>query len=187
MRFTNECLRVCWLSGLLCIAANAWAQPATVYEAIEAAKKKRSQQAVATAEALPSALLPPINSQFLQPPSNPPMLWSIRGINGDYTAEIIYAQKIHPVKLETGAHFQEWEIVAFDSDSVSLVERKAKPKKSKTLAKNESSTKKPLKLLVAPTGNSIAPYRIQAGSEINTMQRQAAANLPASAPPAVRN
>jgi hypothetical protein len=82
-----------------------------------------------------------------------------KSIPFDYTAEIIYAQKIHLVKLETGAHFQEWEIVAFDSDSVSLVERKAKPKKSKTRVKNESSTKKPLKLLVAPTGNSITPYQ----------------------------
>ena len=187
MRFTNECLRVWWLSGLMCLAAKAWAQPATVDEAIETAKKKRSQQAVATSEALPSALLPPINSQFLSTPPNPPMLWSIKGVNGDYTAEIIYAQKIHSVKLETGAHFQKWEIVAFDSDSVSLVERIAKPKKSKPMAKDESGTKKPLKLLAAPTGNSIAPYHIQAGGEINTMQRQAAANLPAPAPPPARN
>ncbi len=182
MRFTNECIRFCWLSCVMCLATKAWAQPATVDDAIEAAKKKKSQQAVASTEQLPAALLPPANAQMLPISSVPPKLWSIKGINGDYTAEIIYDQKIHPVKLVTGTRFLQWEIIAFDDDSVTLLHRDSKAKKTKPLNQHESDSKKSLKLFVAPTGNSIATYRIHTGSELNTPQRQAAADLPATPP-----
>lgn len=176
MRFTNECIRLCWLSCLIFLGAQACAQSLTVNDAVEAAKKKKSEQAVTSVQAMPSALLTPLNNQLQ--PAYQPQLWSIKGINGEYTAEIIYEQKIYPLKLVMGTHFQKWEIIDFDSESVSLLEKKSTSQKSKALIPHKSSTQKPLKLFVAPRGNSISHYRISVESEINTMPRQAASNLP---------
>ena len=99
MRYTNKCIRVCWLSCFIAVGLEVWAQPLTIDGAIEAAKKKKSQQTTANTESLPVALLPPSSTsgQSLPIPSSPPKIWSIKGINGDYTAEIIYQQKIHPL------------------------------------------------------------------------------------------
>jgi len=82
MRFTNECIRVCGF-GLMCFGLHVWAQPVTVDDAIESAKKKKSQPAIAKAEPLPVALLPPFHSPLSNPAQNQPKLWSIKGINGD--------------------------------------------------------------------------------------------------------
>ena len=122
MRFTNECIRVCGF-GLMCFGLHVWAQPVTVDDAIESAKKKKSQSAIAKAEPLPVALLPPFHSPLSNPAQSQPKLWSIKGINGEYTAEIIQGATIHTVKLVTGARIQQWEVIAFDSDSVTLAER----------------------------------------------------------------
>lgn len=178
MRFTNECIRVCGF-GLMCFGLHVWAQPVTVDDAIESAKKKKSQSAIAKAEPLPVALLPPFHSPLSNPAQSQPKLWSIKGINGEYTAEIIQGATIHTVKLVTGARIQQWEVIAFDSDSVTLAERGPNNAKSSAASsQRKHHVKPPLKLYVAARGHSIAPYRITAGSDINTQQRQAAADLP---------
>jgi prepilin-type N-terminal cleavage/methylation domain-containing protein len=89
---------------------------------------------------------------------------------------------VKPNSEALGTRFLQWEIIAFDDDSVTLLHRDSKAKKTKPLTQHESDSKKSLKLFVAPTGNSIATYRIHTGSELNTPQRQAAANLPATPP-----
>jgi len=89
---------------------------------------------------------------------------------------------VKPNSEALGTRFLQWEIIAFDDDSVTLLHRDSKAKKTKPLTQHESDSKKSLKLFVAPTGNSIATYRIHTGSELNTLQRQAAANLPATPP-----
>lgn len=183
MRSTNEYIRVFGL-GLIGLSLNAWAQTMTVDDAIESAKKKKSQPAVAKAEALPTALLPTWVNPITPPLQSQPKLWSIKGINGEYTAEIIQGQTIHTVKLATGARFQQWEVMAFDSDSVTLTEHGSHPKSSKASTSRKTEAKAPLKLYVAARGHSISPYRIPAENDINTPQRQAAAELPAAAAPA---
>jgi hypothetical protein len=81
--------------------------------------------------------------------------------------------------LVTGARIQQWEVIAFDSDSVTLAERGPNNAKSSAASsQRKHHVKPPLKLYVAARGHSIAPFRITAGSDINTQQRQAAADLP---------
>jgi hypothetical protein len=81
--------------------------------------------------------------------------------------------------LVTGARIQQWEVIAFDSDSVTLAERGPNNAKfSAASSQRKHHVKPPLKLYVAARGHSIAPFRITAGSDINTQQRQAAADLP---------
>lgn len=186
MRSTNEYICVFGFS-LMGLSLNALAQTLTVDDAIESAKKKKSQPAVAKAEALPTALLPAGVSLTTPPWQSQPKLWSIKGINGEYTAEIIHGQTIHSVKLVTGARFQQWEVMAFDSDSVTLAEHGSSSKPSHASPSRKKPVKAPLKLQVAARGLSIAPYRISADSVINTPQRQAAAELPAPSPSPAKN
>lgn len=186
MRYTNEYICVFGFI-LMSLSLNAWAQSLTVDDAIESAKKKKSQPAVAKAEALPTALLPTGINPTTLPWQSQPKLWSIKGINGEYTAEIIHGQTIHSVKLITGARFQQWEVIAFDSDSVTLAERGSSPKPSHASPSKKNPIKAPLKLQVAARGLSITPYRIPAESVINTPQRQAAADLPAPSPSPAKN
>ncbi|MFM7698883.1 MAG: hypothetical protein ACKO5X_09625 [Limnohabitans sp.] len=150
----------------------------TVEEAIESAKKKKSQPVIAKAGHLPVGLLPNTNSPWQSSVQNQPKLWSIKGINGEDTAEIIQGQTIHTVKLVAGARFQQWEVMAFDSDSVTLTERDNSSKSATHSAQRKKHGKPPLKLYVAAKGHSIDNYRIPTENDINTQQRQAAADLP---------
>lgn len=175
MPFTNNCVCLCcWaLLGL-----HAQAEPLTVESAIASAKQKKSQSPVAKADTLPAGLLPPLNNNPLPiAVVDPPRLWSIKGINQNHKAEIIYNQKIFQIPLVVGGQFESWEIVAFDSDSLTL--KKITPSTKAARKATQTARESPfLKLTVAPTGNPIGSYQIQRGNDINTLPRRAAADLP---------
>jgi len=186
MRFTNECICWCWV-GWMCCSIDVQAQPLTVESAIESAKQKKTQPAVAKTEPLPAALVTPLNSVVTSSVSSQPRLWAIKGINGKYTAEIILNQKIFHIPLVLGEPFDKWEVADFDSNSVTLAEKNTPRDKTKHATPRTPDTHKTLKLNIAPAGNTISNYQIQADGDINTPQRRLAADLPALAAPTARN
>jgi hypothetical protein len=186
MRFTNKCLCMCGVAWM-CVGMPVHAHPVTVDGAIESAKQKKSQPAVAKSDPLPTALLPNPGAPASAPGHHPPKLWSIKGINGKYTAEIIWNQKIFHVPLVVGERFQTWEITQFDDDSVTLSEKRPARSKPKAASSKQPEPRQPLRLFVAASGDTISTYQIAADNEINTMQRRAAADLPAPTAPVARN
>ena len=168
-------------------AAYAYAEPATVEAAIEAAKLKKSTGNIVKPEVktepLPGAVA---LAKPVEIPIEPDLkLWSIKGINNAYTAEIIVNNKIHQVALIEGAQFQDWLIVGYDSESLTL--RKKKQIATPTNKKNDKSNVfafKTVQLFVTPQGTSIMQFQIQSEGEINTLQRRSAANLPMNGSPA---
>ena len=168
------------------VAGFAYAEPATVDAAIEAAKLKKSSGNIVKPdvknEPLPKAVA---LAKPVEIPIEPDLkLWSIKGINDEFTAEIMVNNKIHRLALIEGAQFQDWQIVGYDSESLTL-RRKTPiitPAKKKTDTANAFAFKT-VQLFVTPRGTSIMQFQIQSDGEINTLQRRSAANLPMTGSP----
>lgn len=163
-----------------CTVSQVIAQSLTVESAIEEAKQKKLNPPVVKNDA---ASTPVAAAALTLPKTNPdnineePKLWSIKGVKDDLIAEIIYKNTIHSVKLREKLSFADWTIVEYDSESVTLVkhqELSSSPKKKKKNLVQPA----PIKLFISPTGSSITKFNIQPDGEINTLQRQAASNLP---------
>ncbi len=172
---------------LSCIHAHA--DSPTVDAAIEAAKLKKANPVLVAKpevknEVLPSAIAlakPLPLPAFVE---HDPKLWSIKGINNNYTAEIIINNKIHQVPLKIGSSFQNWEILNYDSESITLFKRAPLAMVSgKSKEKGKTTADKTIQLFASPQGQSILQYQIQQDGEINTLQRKTAANLPVNAQP----
>jgi len=189
MRCTNKFKSlVCFVLWL--VAAYAYAEPATVDAAIEAAKLKKSTGNIVKPEVKNEPLPGAVALAKQVTPTEPDLkLWSIKGINNEFTAEIIVNNKIHQLALIEGAKFQDWLIVGYDSESLTL--RKKTPMaapENKNTDKANAFAFKTVQLFVTPRGTSIMQFQIQPEGEINTLQRRSAANLPMSgSPPPGRN
>jgi hypothetical protein len=185
MPSTNKFKPLVWFMVCL-ITAFAYAEPTTVDAAIEAAKLKKNAGNIVKPEVknepLPGAVA---IAKQVQIPIEPEIkLWSIKGINDEFTAEIIVNNKIHQVALIEGAQFQDWEIVGYDSKSITLHQKKSLKATAKiNTDKANTFAYKTIQLFVTPRGTSIMQFEIQKDGEINTLQRRAAANLPANGSP----
>jgi hypothetical protein len=181
MRYTNNYSNSLFLV-LAFTASHVWAQNLTVESAIEEAKQKKiNPLPVAKHDAVNA----PVATAPIALPKNPsenpneePKLWSIKGIKENLTAEFVYKNSIHSINLHEKAKFADWTIVEYDSESVTLVKQQALPSPSRQNKKESSQPPSPLKLFIPPTGSSIVKFNIPADGEINTIQRQAASNLP---------
>ena len=175
--------------ALCLICFHAQAESPTVDAAIEAAKLKKANPVLVAKpevknETLPSAvaLAKPLPLPVFV--EHEPKLWSIKGINNNYTAEIIINNKIHQVPLKIGSSFQEWEILSYDSESITLLKRAPLAMASgKSKEKTKTTADKTIQLFASPQGQSILQYQIQQDGEINTLQRKTAANLPVNTQP----
>ena len=185
MRCTNKFKPIACFT-LWLVAGFAYAEPTTVEAAIEAAKLKKSSGNIfkpdVKTEPLPKAVA------FAKPveiPIEPDLkLWSIKGINDEFTAEIMVNNKIHQVTLIEGAQFQDWQIVGYDSKSITLHQKKPFKATAKiNTDKANTFAYKTIQLFVTPRGTSIMQFQIQSDGEINTLQRRSAANLPMTGSP----
>lgn len=188
MPYTNNFALVIYCA--VCVSCiHAHAESPTVDAAIEAAKLKKASlglmarpevknEALSSAVALAKPLpLPAIVDQE-------PKLWSIKGINDNYTAEVIVNNKIHQVPLKLGSSFQEWEILNYDSESITLIKRTPLAVVSGNVKeKRKAMADKTIQLFASPQGQSVLQYQIQQDGEINTLQRKTAANLPVNTQP----
>jgi hypothetical protein len=166
---------------LLACCTHALSETVTVDAAIEAAKLKKSSAGVVKPEVknepLPSAVA--IAKPLPAPVEVEPKLWSIKGINNNYTAEIIIANKIFQVPLKVGSSFEEWEVLSYDSESITIHKKSALTQGlNKTADKSKFPTHKTVQLFANQQGKSILQFQIQQDGEINTLQRRTAANLP---------
>lgn len=179
--------------GLL-LSLNVYAEPSTVDTAIAAAKQKKAQtNAVASASSLPSALLNSNKNTNGLANSSTPKLWSVRGVNDNQVAEIIYESAIHHVPLKLGQKFEKWEITAYNSNSLVLTESSGLYAKRNS-AKSSRTPVKTIQLMVPAAGYSIVNYdlspEIKAKRnlqerlllDLDTPERRAAASLPAPMP-----
>ena len=167
-----------------CFTTWVHADNLTVEQAIEQAKQKKlnshsssnkdESNSAPVATALPSTL-PSLSTK--DTPSELPKLWSIKGAGDKLTAEIVDNGMVYSVALEKNSVFGQWIVVDFDSESVTLVQR-TKIKKTKQKIKTEPNTTDQIKLTVSPVGSSISKFNLATEGEINTIQRQAASNLP---------
>jgi len=180
MPITNKMKMILFVS-LLSKFYVSYAEVVTVEDAINAAKQKKSQSAVAKSDSLPASLY---SSQMaLGSSGTQPKLWSIRGVNNHYTAEVIYQNKIFHIPLKNGEIFEKWEIVNFSSDTVSLIERKDKYTNQSKSRSSNMVTPKVIVLNTPANGYSIAEYRLSTDLSLNNnLQRRIAADLPMANP-----
>jgi len=166
---------------LLACCTHALSETVTVDAAIEAAKLKKSGAGVVKPEVKnePLPLAVAIAKPLPAPVEVEPKLWSIKGINNNYTAEIIIANKIFQVPLKVGSSFEEWEVLSYDSESITIHKKNAPAQGlNKTANKSKFPTHKTVQLFANQQGKSILQFQIQQDGEINTLQRRTAANLP---------
>jgi len=166
---------------LLACCTHAFSETVTVDAAIEAAKLKKSGAGVVKPEVKnePLPLAVAIAKPLPAPVEVEPKLWSIKGINNNYTAEIIIANKIFQVPLKVGSSFEEWEVLSYDSESITIHKKNALTQGlNKTADKSKFPTHKTVQLFANQQGKSILQFQIQQDGEINTLQRRTAANLP---------
>ena len=214
MRVPNKQLCVFWIG--CCVAWTCLgSEPLTVDSAVEAAKQKR-KKGVEVAESpmpLPAALSLNLGALALPspapPPPSQPKLWSIKGINDQFVAEIFYEGKIYPLSLKVGEKFQRWTVSAYDHQSVTLAEKKTpKPKPPPTASSKPPATPKAsqttssppkqkvlatsappepqlqtLTLTVMPRGQTVASqWTDELTQPAMSTAKQAAATLPAPRP-----
>ena len=177
-------------NALLISLAQAATEPVTVDAAIEAAKLKKSSPAIAKPDVKNDALSSAVGMAKPLPIPAPvdtePKLWSIKGLNNEFTAELIVKNKIYHVPLQENSTFDEWEILSYDSESITIRQKKPPAKALiKSKSKGDLSETKKLRLFASPQGRSILQFQIQQEGEINSLQRKAAANLPVNTQPSL--
>jgi hypothetical protein len=154
------------------------AEPTNIDAAVEAAKMKKAMgtEVKSLEPNTAVAKLQPLTIAVEQEPK----LWSIKGINDQYIAEILLNNKIFQVPLNMGARFQDWEIVSFNSASITVSKRNVandllgvKNEKKKTPAFNKT-----IELFTQSPGHTLWQYQPPQDGEINTLQRKTAASLP---------
>ena len=154
------------------------AEPTNIDAAVEAAKMKKAMgtEVKSLEPNTAVAMLPPLTIAVEQEPK----LWSIKGINDQYTAEILLNNKIYQVPLNMGARFQDWEIVSFSSASITVSKRNVANDllSMKNDKKKNASPNKTVELFIQSSGHTLWQYQKAQDIEINSPQRKTAASLP---------